>query len=155
MSKTVLSVGLEIVTGWALRWSGYDIVSGVEDLRSRRTESDGMPYLRFRRWLSGAKRLAGGNIDLVVYGSKVRATRVYYGFEAMLMAWCEHHGIPYRGMPGGLFKKHATGKYNASNVALMKAIRRRHILSPATDSEAEALALMYLVIDHEYDDLSN
>ncbi len=30
-----------------------------------------------------------------------------------LTAWCEHHNIPYQGVPVGTIKKHATGKGNA------------------------------------------
>lgn len=108
-----------------------------------------MRYLRFKRWLTEIKQSCDG-ID-AVYFEEVRrhagvdAAHAYGGFMAHLTAWCEHHQIPYQGVPVGTIKKHATGKGNAGKqemVAAMQALGFR----PEDDNEADALALLMWAI---------
>ncbi|MBN4688608.1 hypothetical protein, partial [Escherichia coli] len=70
------------------------------------------------------------------------AAHAYGGFLATLTAWCEHHGVPYQGVPVGTIKKHVTGKGNASKDEMMVAMRARGY-QPADDNEADALALLH------------
>ncbi|HEX7121970.1 MAG TPA: hypothetical protein VF178_06315 [Gemmatimonadaceae bacterium] len=104
-----------------------------------------MRYLRFKRWLAEIKQSADG-ID-AVYFEEVRrhvgvdAAHAYGGFMAHLTAWCEHHQIPYRGVPVGTIKKHATGKGNAGKDAVIAAVRAWGF-DPADDNEADALAIL-------------
>ena len=42
----------------------------------------------------------------------------------ILTAWCEHHGIPYQGVPVGTIKRHIAGKGNADKQAVIDAVRR-------------------------------
>ncbi|MFP5382262.1 MAG: hypothetical protein ACLGG4_08355, partial [Gammaproteobacteria bacterium] len=63
--------------------------------------------------------------------------------------WCEHHGVPYQGVPVGTIKKHVTGKGNASKDEMMAAMRARGYL-PTDDNEADALALLHWAIQHHY-----
>lgn len=104
-----------------------------------------MRFLRFKRWLTEIKQSADG-ID-AVYFEEVRrhlgvdAAHAYGGFMAHLTAWCEHHQIPYQGIPVGTIKKHATGKGNASKDEMIAAARNLGH-SPADDNEADALALL-------------
>jgi hypothetical protein len=53
----------------------------------------------------------------------VDAAHAYGGFMAHLTAWCEHHQIPYQGVPVGTIKKHATGKGNANKDQMIGAVR--------------------------------
>ena len=108
-----------------------------------------MRFLRFKRWLTELKQTSNG-ID-AVYFEEVRrhlgvdAAHAYGGFMAHLTAWCEHHQIPYQGVPVGTIKKHATGKGNASKdemIAAMKALGH----SPSDDNEADALALLHYAL---------
>lgn len=110
-----------------------------------------MRYLRFGRWISEIQTSVSELQFL--YFEEVRrhvstdAAHVYGGFLATLTAWCEHHGIPYQGVPVGTIKKHATGKGNASKDEMMAAVRARgHV--PADDDEADALALLHWAIQH-------
>ena len=61
----------------------------------------------------------------------------------LLTAWCEHHEVPYLGVPVGTIKKHATGKGNASKDEMVASVRARGY-TPADDNEADAIALLYL-----------
>jgi Holliday junction resolvasome RuvABC endonuclease subunit len=111
-----------------------------------------MRFLRFRRWLTEIKQCAG-SLD-AVYFEEVRrhagvdAAHAYGGFMAHLTAWCEHHQIPYQGVPVGTIKKHATGKGNAGKTEVIHAIRARGF-DPVDDNEADALALLCWAMTQE------
>lgn len=151
MSDTVLALDLGTVTGWALRHNGM-VTSGTQSFKPGRYEGGGMRYVRFTRWLSEVLASVDG-IDSV-YFEEVRrhvgtdAAHVYGGFLAHLTAWCEAQNIPYQGVPVGTIKKHATGKGNADKAAMITAMRAKGYL-PADDNEADALALLYYVIEVE------
>ena len=150
MTTTILALDLGTTTGWALRGSDGHITSGSESFRPQRFEGGGMRFLRFRRWLTEGKYACNG-IDCL-YFEEVRrhigvdAAHAYGGFLATLTAWCEHHQIPYQGVPVGTIKKHATGKGNASKDEMVASIRARGH-QPADDNEADALALLHWAIE--------
>ena len=74
------------------------------------------------------------------------AAHAYGGFMGHLTAWCEHHNIPYQGVPVGTIKKHATGKGNAGKSEMIVAAKvRGH--NPVDDNEADALALLHWAIE--------
>ena len=73
------------------------------------------------------------------------AAHAYGGFLATLTAWCEHHQIPYQGVPVGTIKKHATGKGNAGKDDVIASVRARGH-APGDDNEADALALLHWAI---------
>ena len=145
MTTTILALDLGTTTGWALRSSDGTINSSSTSFRPQRFEGGGMRFLRFKRWLAELKDMTGGIHAL--YFEEVRrhvstdAAHAYGGFLATLTAWCEHHQIPYQGVPVGTIKKHATGKGNASKDDVLSAMR---VLghAPADDNEADALALL-------------
>jgi len=152
MQKTLLALDLGTTTGWAVLGHDGSITSGTESFKPHRFEGGGMRFLRFKRWLTEIKQSTEG-ID-AVYFEEVRrhlgvdAAHAYGGFMAHLTAWCEHHQIPYQGVPVGTIKKHATGKGNAGKdemIAAMKALGH----SPADDNEADALALLQFAIGQQ------
>lgn len=152
MSTTILAMDLGTTTGWALMARDGSIISGTEHFKPQRFEGGGMRYLRFKRWLTEIKQSSNG-ID-AVYFEEVRrhlgvdAAHAYGGFMAHLTAWCEHHNIPYQGVPVGTIKKHATGRGNASKGEIIAAIKvRGHV--PCDDNEADALALLYFAMEQE------
>ncbi|WP_375682613.1 MULTISPECIES: crossover junction endodeoxyribonuclease RuvC [unclassified Bartonella] len=148
MSHTILCLDLGTKTGWALRDADGFITSDTEHFQSRRFEGGGMRYLRFKKWLTELKRSVD-EID-AVYFEEVRrhvgtdASHIYGGFLATLTAWCEHHQIPYEGIPVGTIKKAMTGKGNASKEEMIKAMRAKGH-APCDDNEADALAILYLM----------
>ncbi len=150
MNTTILALDLGTHTGWALRHPDSGITSGTEHFKPQRFEGGGMRYLRFKRWLSEIKQCSDG-IDQVLFEevrrhAAVDAAHAYGGFLATLTAWCEHHGIPYQGVPVGTIKKHATGKGNADKDEMVAAIRARGF-TPGDDNEADALALLHWAIE--------
>ena len=151
MTITLLALDLGTTTGWALAGRDGSITSGTASFRPQRFEGGGMRFLRFKTWLAELKRHADG-ID-ALYFEEVRrhvstdAAHAYGGFLATLTAWCEHHGIPYQGVPVGTIKRHATGSGRAGKDAVMAAVRRRGH-APADSTEADALALLHWAIHH-------
>jgi hypothetical protein len=142
---TILALDLGTQTGWALMGRDASITSGTESFKPQRFEGGGMRYLRFKRWLTELKQCAEG-IDLVAFEevrrhAGVDAAHAYGGFLATLTAWCEHHQIPYQGVPVGTIKKHATGKGNAGKAEMITAAKVRGF-NPIDDNESDALALL-------------
>ena len=150
MNQTLLALDLGTTTGWALLGRDGSINSGSEPFKPQRFEGGGMRYLRFKRWLTEIKQ-STDDID-AVYFEEVRrhlgvdAAHAYGGFMAHLTAWCEHHQIPYQGVPVGTIKKHATGKGSASKDEMILAAKARGH-APADDNEADALALLNWAIE--------
>ena len=145
--RAILALDLGTTTGWALRLADGSIHHGFVSFKPQRFEGGGMRYLRFKRWLTDIKQCNDG-IDQVVFEEVRRhvgvdAAHAYGGFMGQLTAWCEHHQIPYQGIPVGTIKKHATGKGNASKDEMVASVRARGH-APTDDNEADAIALLYL-----------
>ena len=149
MTTTILALDLGTTTGWALRGSDGHITSGSESFRPQRFEGGGMRFLRFKRWLTEIKQSCD-EIDCLHFEEVRRhvstdAAHAYGGFLATLTAWCEHHQIPYQGVPVGTIKKHATGKGNAGKDEVIASVTARGH-APSDDNEADALALLHWAI---------
>ena len=145
MHTTILALDLGTTTGWALAGPGAHRTSGTQTFKPGRFEGGGMRYLRFKGWLTEMQQCADP-LGWVVFEEVRRhastdAAHVYGGFLATLTAWCEHHQIPYQGVPVGTIKKHATGWGNAGKPEMLGAMRARGF-QPADDNEADALALL-------------
>ena len=113
-----------------------------------------MRFLRFKRWLTELKAITS-DIDCLHFEEVRRhvstdAAHAYGGFLATLTAWCEHHQIPYQGVPVGTIKKHATGKGNAGKDDVIASVTARGH-APVDDNEADALALLHWAIQHHDD----
>ena len=150
MNTTILALDLGTTTGWALAQTDAQISSGSQSFKPQRFEGGGMRFLRFKRWLTDIKQCSP-DISLVVFEevrrhAGVDAAHAYGGFMGQLTAWCEHHQIPYEGVPVGTIKKHATGKGNASKEQMIQAMQARNH-SVVDDNEADALALLYWAIE--------
>jgi hypothetical protein len=146
----ILALDLGTTTGWAIQGADGQIIHGIASFKPQRFEGGGMRFLRFKRWLSEIKTLAGDIHS--VYFEEIRrhagvdAAHVYGGLMATLTAWCEHHNIPYQGVPVGTIKRHATGQGNASKDAVITAMQALgHAVSD--DNEADALALLHWALD--------
>ena len=146
----VLALDLGTTAGWALRSRDGIITSGTMTFRPSRFEGGGMRFLRFRQWLTEVKQASDG-LDQVAF-EEVRshagtdAAHLFGGWLAILTAWCEHHSIPYQGVPVGTIKRFATGKGNAGKDAVIAAMRARGF-HPSDDNEADALAILLWALD--------
>lgn len=138
----ILAIDPATKLGWATNTEGGQIITGLLDLSGNRFDTHGMRFLRFREWLAEVvtgKALLTGVIDpigLVVY-EEVRnhvqrnpktgrqwyatdAAHFYGGLQAILLAFCEENEMACEAMPVGTWKKHLTGKGNASKALVLK-----------------------------------
>jgi Holliday junction resolvasome RuvABC endonuclease subunit len=147
---TILALDLGTKLGWAISFGPNDVLHGTTEFRTGRYEGGGMRWLRFRKWLYGLHE-HHGQID-AIYFEEVRAHKgtdaahIYGGFLAQLTAWCEQSGVPYRGIPVGTIKRHATGKGNCGKPAMIAAMKAKGF-TPTDDNDADALALLMCVMD--------
>lgn len=146
--KNILCLDLGTQMGWA-SFSNGSILSGTESFQPGRHEGGGMRYLRFSYRLDEFRRLL--NPLHAVYYEEVRARQpsvaadqTYGGFLASLTAWCEANNIPYKGIPVGTIKKHATGKGNANKDDVRMAVEIQGFY-PRDDNEADAIGLLLYV----------
>ena len=112
----LLALDLGTRTGWALQERTGRICSGSQPFRPQRYEGGGMRFLRFQRWLTELSRAAapsaGLAIDQVVFEevrrhAGVAAAHAYGGFLGQLGSFCEHHHLPYQGVPVGTINRAA------------------------------------------------
>ena len=148
-NKKILALDLGTKTGWAISLENKQINSGTIEFKPSRFEGGGMRYLRFKKWLEEINQLTNG-VDRV-YFEEVRrhigvdAAHAYGGFLAYLTSWCEEKKIPYLGIPVKTIKKHITGNGNCKKDAVIEAVKKLGF-NPVDDNEADALALLDLVI---------
>ncbi|WP_085440244.1 hypothetical protein [Magnetofaba australis] len=150
-ASAILALDLGTKTGWAVWLPDAGITSGVEIFRHDRWQGGGMRFLRFKQWLTDIKN-AAGTLDAIFYEEVRRhmgvdASHAYGGWLAILTAWCEHHQIPYEGVPVGVIKRHVTGRGNASKGLVMQGVQKLGY-QPGDDNEADALALLHWAIRH-------
>ncbi|MDA0782396.1 MAG: hypothetical protein O2942_09065 [Proteobacteria bacterium] len=146
---TILALDLGTNTGWAACDETGSTTSGTIHFKTNRFEGGGMRYLKFKRWLTEIKQSLDG-ID-EVYFEEVRrhlgvdAAHAYGGFMAHLTCWCEHHQIPYQGIPVGTIKRHIAGKGNANKQDVINAVKALGF-NPIDDNEADSIALLNLIL---------
>ena len=154
--KSFLCLDLATVTGWASARNSMtgkiQIASGTQSFAiNSRIEGAGMRYLRFQKWLDDMHRFL--DIERLAFeevkqrAQSVAAGHMYGGFMATLTSWCEANSVPYEGIPVGTIKKHATGKGNASKEEVIAAVKAKGH-APHDDNEADALSLLYYLLDH-------
>lgn len=141
----VLALDLATRTGWALLENGR-VEHAVESFATRRDESPGMRWLKFRRWLDW---IAGERFtpDLVVYESWVASRtggsgEITAGFTTRVVEFCTERRIDYKGVPPAELKKWTTGKGNAGKPLMLAAVNRRWNLRIDDFDEADAFALL-------------
>ena len=149
-------------TGWAALKDGH-IESGVQVFELSRGESQGMRFIRFRRWLEEILGLI--QPGLCVYEAAHHrgghATELLVGMTTRLQEACAEKGIEYAAVHSATLKKFATGSGRADKLVMMK---RAAVLFPGRkiedDNEADALLLLgyarekFGEADQEHDELS-
>lgn len=115
------------------------------------SKSYGSRFVRFKKCLDTHRRLFP--IEHIFYEevhahAGTRAAHIYGGFLAVLAEWADVMGIPMTGVGVGTVKRRITGKGNASKQAVMAACVARGY-APRTFDEADALALLLGVLEHE------
>jgi len=148
-------LALDLGTKTGVAWTFWDVYQWCQwDLKPSRHESPGMRFINFRKSLADA--VIGLEPDMVLYEEVRRhrgvdAAHAYGGFLAVMQEVLDRRAVPYKGVPVGTIKKHATGKGNANKTAMIEAAlellvareqRTADATRPITDNEADAIHLL-------------
>lgn len=145
----VLGLDTATKTGWAFydSKSGKVIESGVQDFSKKRGESNGLLFMRFRKWLQDLVKLAPVRVGLVAYERAHHrggaATELCVNLTGRVQEICAGLEIECAAVPTMTLKKWATGKGNAGKSEMIEAaLKVRHSSKVAgylTDDEADAI----------------
>ncbi len=132
MIRLYIGIDPGTTTGWAvLDDQGDRIDSGVVKL-GKSTDRVGQRYLMLNRALDDIVKLCGSpnyfdglGYELVMNHASSSAAHLYGGFVAMLTSWAESYGIPYQGIHYAHVKQAATGRGDASKLAMVQAANQR------------------------------
>jgi crossover junction endodeoxyribonuclease RuvC len=145
--RAILALDLGTTCGYAA--GPRPIVSGTWNLKPGRFDGGGMRFVKFKARLAevcdawGVQRVA---FEEVRKHAGTDAAHVYGGLMATLTAFCEEKKIPYEGIPVGEIKKFWTGRGNAKKEVMIAEAERRGF-HPSDDNEADALAILHLVLE--------
>lgn len=145
--KSILCIDTAMKTGWAKIDREGNKTSGTKKFGESKVSGGGMKYHKFMLWIEEQTE----DIDAVFFEEVrnhkgVDASHSYGFYAGYLMGLCEKKRIPYQGIPVGTIKKHATGKGNAGKEMVIKSVKKKGH-NPEDDNEADALALLYYVIE--------
>jgi len=149
---SLLALDLGTRCGWAISDETGNIRSGEWNLAKLGRAREGLRFLLFRSSLIDARDTYG--VDQVTYeevtfpSSGWRATQLYGGWKAILLAWCETHKIPCAPVHTGKLKKFWSGSGRAGKETMIDVARALGH-APASDNEADAIAILYWTLAKE------
>lgn len=143
--RGILGLDCATKTGWCIVDSldGSVIESGVQDFAKRRGESNGLMFLRFRKWLQELINTSPVAIGLLSYeqahfrgGS---ATEICVGLQTRVQEAAAEIGIESAPVTTGALKKWATGNGAKGKAAMIEAAGAVLGRPPIDDNEADAI----------------
>lgn len=148
----VLALDLATRCGWAYAMRDGKQRSGTELFKPGRLDHNGQRWAQMRAWLSEVAREMG-EIHVVYYEDVKRhvsnlSARVYFGYLAILEAWCAANNVRLVGVGVGTIKKHFTGFGNATKEDMIAEAKRRGF-KVIDDNHADALAILSYGVKRE------
>lgn len=145
----ILGLDLATKTGWCLWHDGKPIESGVQDFSKRRGESNGLMFLRFRKWLSTF--IADQKITFLAYEmAHMRggaATEIALGLQTHAQSIAAEFKILSAPVHTATLKKFACGHGKADKVMLILAAGKVLGRKPIDDNEADAVHVAHWADD--------
>jgi len=138
----ILGLDMASKTGWGVVIArGQLMESGVQDFTKKRGESNGLMFLRFRKWLRDFCDLL--NPDLIAYEQAHfrggAATEICVGLQTRAQEIAAERGIESAPVKTNTLKKWATGKGNAGKEEMITAAGKFMHRPPIDDNEADAV----------------
>ncbi len=138
----ILALDCATKTGWAL-YDGRLLESGVQDFSKRRGDSNGMMFLRFRKWL--ADLITEHSPGAVVYEQSHHrggaATEIGVNLTGRVQEICADMSIEFSSVHTATLKKWATGHGKADKGQMMARAVTIIGRPPIDDNEADAVML--------------
>lgn len=140
----ILALDMATITGWTLAQNDGTIVeSGVQSFAKKRGESNGLLFLRFRRWVTEMAAHLTDPINLIAYEQAHfrggAATEICVGLQTRAQELAAERGIESAPVGTMTLKKFATGKGNADKAAMMAQAAVILGRAPIDDNEADAV----------------
>lgn len=137
----ILGLDMATKTGWAILINGKIVESGVQDFSKRRGESNGLLFMRFRKWLHDLTQTAG--IDLIAYEAAHfrggAATELCVGLQTRAQEIAAELGIESAPVQTNTLKKFACGHGKSGKEAMIEKARTILGRDPIDDNEADAV----------------
>jgi Holliday junction resolvasome RuvABC endonuclease subunit len=138
----ILALDCATKVGWATLINGR-IDSGVQDFSKRRGESNGMMFLRFRKWLYNDMR---SEFDVVAYEQPLHrggaATEICVNFAGRAQEFAASIGAETIAPFPSTIKKAITGSGRASKEDMMAWFKKQTGREPIDENEADAFAIL-------------
>ena len=138
----ILGIDASSKTGWCLMLDGKVLESGVKEFKTERGESNGIRFLKFRKWLDS---MLDFEPNLIAYERAHHrggaATELCVGFVTRIQEIAAERDIEYMGIHSATIKKEITGKGNADKDAVKKAVMKKFRIKPIDDNHADAIAI--------------
>lgn len=146
----ILAFDCATKTGWAISdGKGKILESGVQDFSKKRGESNGILFLRFRKWLENL--IAMTEPDVIAYERAHfrggAATELCVGLQTRVQEVAEAKKILLLPVTTSQLKKFATGKGNAGKEEMISAARVVLNREPIDDNEADAVHIARFTAD--------
>jgi len=139
----ILALDCATKTGWAVFIDGKLMESGVKAFTKRRGETNGMMFLKFRKWLGEFYKLY--TPDLIIYEQASHrggaATEICSNLTGRAQEIAADWDINCTSVRPSELKKYATGKGNAGKTEMMRASERLLGRTPIDDNEADAVLI--------------
>ncbi len=137
----ILALDMATKTGWAVLDGNHIVESGVQDFTKGRGESNGLLFLRFRKWLDAL--VVEAQPRLVAYERAHyrggAATELCVGLQTRAQEIAEKYNCLCAPVATTTLKKFSTGRGNADKAEVIVAAARVLGRQPVDDNEADAV----------------
>lgn len=142
----ILGLDCATKTGWCIVEDGEIVESGVQSFAKKRGESNGILFMRFRKWLKDLVEMI--EPDVITYERAHfrggAATEIGVGLQTRAMEAAADFGIESCPYTTGEIKKRATGMGNAGKPEMIAAAEPILGRPPIDDNEADAVFVALL-----------
>lgn len=139
----ILALDCATKTGWSLYIDGKLTESGVQDFKKKRGETNGMLFLKFRKWLQDMYNMYVP--DLIVYEQATHrggaATEICANLTGRVQEIAASWDLNCSQVRPTELKKFATGKGNAGKAEMIYAAGKILGREPIDDNEADAVLI--------------
>jgi Holliday junction resolvasome RuvABC endonuclease subunit len=144
LNMNILALDCATKTGWALAdGNGKIIESGVQDFSKRRGESNGILFMKFRKWLS--ELIISTEATVIAYERAHfrggAATEICVGLQTRVQELSAEKELNVLPIHTAELKKFATGRGNADKSEMINIASLIIGRTPQDDNEADAIHL--------------
>lgn len=142
----ILALDLATNTGWAALDPQGRVTSGTQRFDLAKGETEGVRWLRFRRWLREMLDLTGARLvareQMLLVALPGAAAKLAAGLHTVVEEELAERGLDGSCVHAGTLKKWATGRGNAKKPDMIAEAERRYGLTGLTHDRADALLIL-------------